>query len=156
LTPLLLAALPSPPNPARAETLAGSAIVIDGRTIEVDGQAVRLLDLDAPAIGQHCRDATGADYGCGERAAAALSDHLHQRKVSCDWAFQDREGRRLGRCTLAGKDVALWLIRQGWGLPDRDCKCEAYREAAGQAKAKHLGLWAGSFDMPWIWRQPSP
>ena len=108
--------------------------------------------MEAPAAGQLCRDPGGADYPCGERAAQALADHLGQRRVVCDWAVEDRDGRKLGRCSVADHDAGRWLVEQGWAVPDRDCKCETYRAAAARAKTRGAGLWAGQFDMPWVWR----
>jgi endonuclease YncB( thermonuclease family) len=148
---VVMAVLARSPAPAYAEILKGTATVTDGDTIEIHGQAVRLLDMDAPELEQLCRDAGGADYRCGERAAAALSYFVERQQVTCDWANRDRQGRRLGRCTAAGQDLGLWMVEQGWALPDRDCKCETYRAAAERAKARKLGLWSGAFEMPWDW-----
>jgi endonuclease YncB( thermonuclease family) len=139
-------------TPAHAEILKGRASVTDGDSIEIHGQAVRLLDMDAPEPEQLCRGADGTEYRCGERAASVLSDFLAQREVTCDWANLDRQGRRLARCTIAGQDLGLWMVEQGWALPARDCKCETYRAAAERAKTQKLGLWSGFFDMPWGWR----
>jgi len=153
---IVTVALAQPATPAYAEILKGTAAVTDGDSIEIQGQTVRLLDMHAPEPEQLCRDADGADYRCGERAAAALSDFLEQQPVTCDWAYLDRQGRRLGRCTAAGQDLGLWMVEQGWAVPDRDCKCETYRAAAERAKARKVGLWSGSFEMPWNWRAQTP
>jgi endonuclease YncB( thermonuclease family) len=151
-----IAALTQPAGPVRADILKGTASVIDGDTVEIHGQTVRFLDIDAPETKQHCRDAAGADYPCGQHAAQALSAFLQQREIVCDWSNLDREGRRLARCILGGRDIGLWAVEQGWAVPDRDCKCETYRPAAEQAKDRKLGLWAGTFEMPWVWRQRMP
>jgi len=102
--------------------------VIDGSTIEINRQRIRFLDMDAPA------------------------DHLGQRTVVCDWSVRDRDGRKLARCSLADHDAGLRLVEQGWAVPDRDCKCETYRAVAARAKNRGVGLWAGQFDVPWVWR----
>jgi endonuclease YncB( thermonuclease family) len=138
---------------ARAASLTGFADVIEGDRIEIVGQPVRLLEIDAPEAEQLCQDAAGADYRCGERAALALAGFLRQHSVACEWAVMDRDGAKLGRCTVAGRDAGEWLIEQGWALPDRACKCETYRDAAERAKSRGLGLWAGKFEPPWEWRK---
>jgi endonuclease YncB( thermonuclease family) len=141
---------------ARADSLEGAARAIDGRTIAVEGERVRLLDLDAPEPEQLCRDAAGQDYACGARATSGLAALLRRGKVDCAWDRRDADGTRLGRCTLAGADLALPLLEQGLALPARDCKCEVYRDAAAVAEAHRLGLWSGAFEMPWDWRAAHP
>jgi endonuclease YncB( thermonuclease family) len=136
-----------------ADPIIGIASVIDGDTIEIHGQRVRLLDMDAPEGRQLCQDATGADYRCGQRAAIALAGFLDRRTVSCAWSEIDRYGRILARCIVGAQDAGLWLVARGLAVPYRDCKCETYRAAAERAKAQRLGLWAGEFAMPWEWRK---
>ena len=41
---------------------------------------------------------------------------------------------------------------QGWAVPYRNCKCEVIQDAAKVAKAAKLGVWSGTFQMPWEWR----
>jgi endonuclease YncB( thermonuclease family) len=44
------------------------------------------------------------------------------------------------------------MALNGWAVPDPDCKCEVIRDAAGRAKAAKLGIWSGTFVMPWDFR----
>src|SRR5262245_47334531 len=96
------------------EQLVGSASVVDADVIEIHGERIRLLDVDGPETTQLCQDATGADYRCGETAALALSDFIGQRTATCGWSRLDADGRKLARCIVAGQDIGLWLIDQGW------------------------------------------
>jgi endonuclease YncB( thermonuclease family) len=65
--------------PAPAVDLTGRASVIDGDTIEMHGQRIRLHGIDAPEEGQTCDDASGAPYRCSQAAALAPADRDRRR-----------------------------------------------------------------------------
>lgn len=152
---LILAALPllALTGGAGAETLSGRASVIDGDTLEIHDERIRILDVDAPESRQACTAADGAEWRCGQRAALALADWIGARPVTCETTKLDRYKRHLARCTVGGEDLAAWLASNGWAVPYRDCKCEVVRDAAAQAKAAERGIWAGAFMLPWEWRK---
>jgi endonuclease YncB( thermonuclease family) len=150
--PALVLMLVCPPIAANAETIAGRASVIDGDTIDIHGERIRILDIDAPESRQTCQDQSGANWHCGQKAALALSDWIGRRPVTCESDELDQYKRHLARCTVAGQDLGEWMVDQGWAVPYRDCKCGVVRDAANRAKASKLGIWSGSFTLPWIWR----
>jgi endonuclease YncB( thermonuclease family) len=138
---------------AHAETIAGRASVIDGDTIEIRGERIRILDIDAPESGQPCIRPDGSEWRCGQQAALALSDWIGARTVTCDTDRRDRYKRHLARCGVAGQDIAEWLASSGWGVPYRDCRCEVVRDAAKAANLAKVGIWSGTFMLPWEWRK---
>jgi endonuclease YncB( thermonuclease family) len=90
---------------ASAETIAGRASVIDGDTIDIHGQRIRILDIDAPESQQTCTRPDGADWRCGQEAALRLSDWIGARVVSCAAERKDIYKRWLARCESGGEDL---------------------------------------------------
>jgi endonuclease YncB( thermonuclease family) len=138
---------------AHAATLTGRASIVDADTIEIHGQRIRILDIDAPESRQTCTGRDGSAWRCGQQAALALSDWIAAAAVTCETTKKDKYKRWLARCSVGGVDVAEWLASQGWAVPYRSCTCETVREASGRAKLAKLGIWSGKFQMPWDWRE---
>ena len=149
--------LPITSEPVTADaSITGRASVIDGDTIEIHGERIRILDIDAPESDQLCFETRGIDprhWYCGRVAAIKLADWIGARTVVCGTTRKDRYKRWLARCTVAGDDLGQWMADHGWVVPYRDCKCEIIRSAADRARAAQLGIWAGEFQMPWDWRK---
>src|SRR6185295_10383678 len=57
---------------AHAETIAGRATVIDGDTLEIHSERIRILDIDAPESRQTCRALSGSEWKCGQWVARAV------------------------------------------------------------------------------------
>ncbi len=104
-------------TPALAD-VAGVASVIDGDSLEVAGERIRLHGIDAPESRQHCR-LDGKPWQCGKDAANALADKIGRRPVRCEDLGRDRYKRIIARCTVAGEDMGAWMVSQGWALAYR-------------------------------------
>lgn len=145
---LLIAADPAA---AIEERAVGRVSVIDGDTLELHGLRIRLAAIDAPESRQTCRRAHEV-WPCGRRAAFALADHVGARTVSCQWRARDRYGRPVAKCTIAGADLAAWMVEQGWALAFRRYGTD-YVPHERRARAAGRGLWSGAFVPPWAWRR---
>lgn len=138
-------------SPVTAQTrIEGVASVIDGDTIEVHGTRIRLHGIDAPESRQECTRPDGTTWRCGQQAALALSDRIGRSIVRCD--PRDRYGRIIAICFKGTEDLNRWMVAAGWAVAYRQYSLD-YAGDEDSARRAQLGLWAGSFEMPWDWRR---
>ncbi|MEM1130816.1 MAG: thermonuclease family protein [Pseudomonadota bacterium] len=132
---------------AVAGQVSGPARLVDGDTLEVGGQMVRLAGIDAPETGQRCQDAQGRDYPCGESAVEALQRLVRNRPVTCEGREYDRYDRLIGTCWAAGTALNSAMVKQGWAVAFTRFSEQFLPEELDAAKAGR-GLWLGRFQRP--------
>ena len=137
-----------------AAEIAGRATVIDGDTIEMRGQRIRLFGIDSPESAQLCQ-ANQKTCRCGQQAALALADRIGERTVRCQERDRDRYGRTVAVCYVGGEDLDRWMVRQGWAVAFRKYSLD-YVDAENDAREARRGIWQGEFEMPWDWRKDHP
>lgn len=82
---------------------AAFAIAVDGDTLKIQGERVRLWRINAPEI----RKARG------RAARSVMAARLLQGAAICHVWTKDRYGRHVGQCYVKGEDVAWTLLREG-------------------------------------------
>jgi len=137
---------------AFAEPIAGQATAIDGDTIEIHGERIRLNGIDAPESRQDCERADGSSYRCGKDAAFALADFMARGTVFCERRGVDRYKRTIAICQVRGDDIGAWLVRTGHALAFRRYSTNYVPDEAAAQQAK-AGMWQGRFVPPWDWRK---
>jgi len=143
-------------HPPAASTLAGFATVIDGDTLRIGGEKIRISGIDAPELQQNCRDAQGRDWACGRAARQRMAALIHGREVSCTARGRDRYGRMLAVCAAGGTaDLGGALVRAGYALDYRRYTSD-YLAAEHAARAERRGIWQGKFEPPEDWRRRHP
>lgn len=137
-----------------AQTLSGTARVVDGDTLEVQGQKVRLHGIDAPEKDQLCQRRKGSAYHCGLVSLVALEELLDGQPVTCEAKDRDRYGRVVARCFVGQPhaDLSGWMVRQGLAVAYLKYSAD-YAPQEAVARGAHLGLWAGTFVPPSEWRK---
>lgn len=136
---------------AVAGEIRGQATAIDGDTIEIHGQRIRLSGIDAPESRQVCEDARKQDVPCGRQSAFFLADLMGKHTVTCHEQGKDKYRRTLARCEVRGVDVGDAMVRAGHALAYRKYGSDYVpaEDAARQAKA---GMWRYDFLPGWEWR----
>ena len=122
-----------------------------------------------------------SQYDCGEEATRALRSLVDGKHLRCERKASDMYGRALSRCLVDGRsllalfvgrsrdkgsddsiDVGEWMLRRGHAVSyiptggikgaSRETKAR-YLEAESSAKIERLGIWAGEFEVPSVWRE---
>ena len=127
--------------------VSGVATVMDGNTLLINGQRVRLAGIEAAESGQACVSGFGRPYECGRAATLFLEQHTRNQPVRCRVLGRSSTGRLVGRCVAGGLDLAAGLVRGGWAFAFRSLG-DNYLEQESLAQATQLGVWSGLTQTP--------
>ena len=140
--------------------ITGIAKVIDGDTIRIVEKKIRLFGIDAPEKKQQCRKpwltisilSFSKDYPCGKISTDRLKKKINNKLLICKWINKDRYKRYIAECFKDKTNINAWMVRNGYAV--------AYTKYSKKfisqeifAKKEKLGLWSGTFDMPWDYRK---
>jgi micrococcal nuclease len=85
--------------------------VVDGDTLNCEGERVRLLGIDAPELPGHCRQGRACVAGDPFASTDSLSAGLIP-PLSIDRVGVDRHGRTLALVRGRRGDLSCWQLRQ--------------------------------------------
>ena len=147
-------------SPANSEIIKGTAVVVDGDTLKIDNKKIRLHGIDAPEMKQLCQRtflsififSFNKNYKCGEISKKKLQGYTKNYNISCKVEGIDRYNRILGTCYKNKININSRMVRLGYAVAYRKYS-KKYLSAEREAKREELGLWKGTFDMPWDWRK---
>lgn len=131
----------------QADQVVGLARLVDGDTLEIRGQAVRLSGIDAPETGQLCTNHRRRSYRCGEAALDALAVLVGQRPVRCVGDEYDRYDRLIATCHVGGRNLNRAMVEAGWAVAFQQFTDLYLPQELDAAKAAR-GLWQGPFQRP--------
>ena len=112
----------------------GVASVIDGDTIEIHGQRIRLSGFDAPERGKACGAAN-----VYQKAALYLSDQIGTRTVTCKSTGTDSYDRAVATCRIRGTDLGELMVGAGWARDWPKYSRGAYADAEARGAKRTQG-----------------
>ncbi len=140
--------------------ISGIAKVTDGDTIRIEEKKIRFFGIDAPEQKQQCKKtwltisfiSFSKDYPCGQISTDKLKKKINNKLLICKWSNKDRYKRYIAECFQNKTNINAWMVRNGYAV--------AYRKYSKKfvsqeilAKKEKLGLWSGTFMMPWDYRK---
>lgn len=125
----------------------GRVVVVDGDSLIIDGEKMRLSGIDAPELEQTCGGQRGV-WLCGRRSREALRNLIDSNIVVCISDGIDRYQRWLVRCEIGSVELNRAMVLDGWAV-----SYGAYEREEDLARAAKRNLWAGEFERPSSWRR---
>ena len=132
--------------------ITGKPRVIDGDTIAIAVERIRLHGIDAPEIKQTCKTRKGKELLCGQFAKQALEQLVRGQDVTCKGDTRDRYKRLIAVCYVGSFDINEQMVADGWAMAYRKYSMD-YVRAETVAKSRREGMWRGEFEMPWTRRR---
>lgn len=124
--------------------------VIDGDSLEIGSERIRLMGIDAPEYIQQCKNKKGKKYPCGITSKEHLQKLIGKNSITCKIHKKDQYERNL--CTCYNKDIDLnaEMVRSGYAITYLESPYKKEQQIAQQNKS---GLWAGRFMQPRLFRR---
>jgi endonuclease YncB( thermonuclease family) len=136
------------------QSFSGKAYAIDGDSLKVAGNEVRLFGIDAPEYSQKCLNSDNIEYACGLMAKKYTSDLVKNQEVTCYYHIKDFYNRYLAKCYIYGLEINKELLKNGMAIiynyQETDGEAKALEKQARDAK---IGIWQGAFEDPKDYRR---
>ena len=138
--------------------ISGYGYTIDGNTIQIGSDKIRLVGSAAPKLTQTGQDTIARPYPAGLYARDVLASIIADKPLGCRVVPQkgeekDAEGRFFGICAAPKiSDVSGEMIKRGWAMIDRSGETQIYSTYVNietSSKTIRRGIWQGPIDKPW-------
>ena len=133
------------------KTIFGKAKVIDGDTIHIKKNKIRLHAIDAPETNQTCNKKSKV-WNCGLESTKFLKELIGNNKIECITQGKDRYNRFIGICYKDNLDLNSEMVLNGWAIAYRYYSKD-YVEEEEEAKRDKKGIWIGDFEDPYLFRK---
>ena len=148
---LILTCLIFATNFANSKTIFGKARIIDGDTIHIKSNKIRLHGIDAPETKQTCK-IDNQDWYCGKQSTKELKNLIKNQKVECNVNDVDRYNRYVAICYVNEININQWMVKNGWAIAYRYYSKD-YIVEEKYANDNKLGIWKSEFIEPYAYRK---
>ena len=100
------------------KTIFGKAKVIDGDTIHIYKNKIRLHAIDAPETNQTCNK-NNKVWNCGIESTKFLKKLIGKNKIECITTGKDQYNRFIGICYKNNLDLNSEMVLNGWAIAYR-------------------------------------
>lgn len=142
---------PNVSDPPKENIINNKVRVVDGDTLEINSEKIRLFGIDAPERGQPCKK-NNISYNCGEASKKHLQFIIVGQNVTCDDRGKGRWGRKISICKVGGEDINELMVKHGWAIAYRKYS-KKYVSDENFARLNQLGMWSKEFTPPSVWRK---
>ena len=119
---------------------------VDGDTLKLGGQTIRLYGIDAPELKQIC-----GNWPAGEMAQEALASMVIGREVTCEGKGRDRNGLTLAVCKVGGFDIGAEMVSSGMAWAFTRYSVD-YMGQQAEAKSANRGVHQYDCEPAWDYR----
>ena len=134
-----------------AESIKGRATIIDGDTIRIGKNKIRLYGIDAPEINQTCT-INKIIWECGLDSSQALESMISEKEVQCEIVDIDRYKRFVAKCFVKNINLNQYMVQKGWAVAYRYYSDDFINEEE-IAERNKAGIWQGKFQDPYLFRK---
>ena len=132
-------------------SFANNLKIIDGDTIILNGEKIRFSGIDAPELKQTCIQ-NDEKVECGLSAKMLLVKKIGNNIPKCISEGKDVYKRTIAECLINGESLSKFLVRSGYAFAYRKYSNKFIKDEEF-AKTNKAGMWAMTFQYPWIFRR---
>ena len=148
---ILLIILLSFSNFVFAKTINGKPRIIDGDTIHIKSNKIRLHGIDAPETKQTCK-IDNEEWYCGKQSTKELKKLINKQNVECVVNDVDVYNRYIAICYIDEININQWMVKNGWAIAYRYYSKDYINEEV-YADNNKLGIWKSKFIEPYLYRK---
>lgn len=137
-----------------SQIISGTAYPVDGDSIKINKESIRLIGIDAPEFKQKCLDKNYFEYNCGEISTKFLNNLIKGKNIICYYEQKDIYNRYLGICYLNKININQEILKNGMAIIYNPATADKHlKQLELEAKTNKIGIWQGPFLEPKEYRR---